>query len=384
MRLRGIQLLASASLLALLVPAAAWANVATINPGDTISVTATLTTTDPNENGEGEPLVITADGANINVIFNYGIPSTTTYTAPPVLTAPGAPIPTTSIGYYIQGADGDESASFSTAVNAPPSAKTQQQIDQWNKDAAILGIAGGVIGAISAPITLVPGWGTIAGITGGALAGLTSAVAGYFALLAADPVDPNYKVVATPGSITLPASLSSSGLAADEAKAIEVAAALITSLNRYQGAEVAGDSYWKAQQLAAVDQYTAELNSLTGSISSDLRTLAANLTAVRGGSVTITPQQVLQIEQYFANYGLSSETIALLQQLGLTPAQIQLATQNIYVQNINSVAGVYPDVLVALANDLSPIPEPATWAVFLLPLALLPLLRRASPPARLV
>ncbi len=384
MRLRGPQWLASASVLALLVPAAAWANVATINPGDTISVTATLSTTDPNENGEGEPLVITADGANINVVFNYGIASTTTYTAPPVLTAPGAPIPTTSIDYYIQGADGDESASFSTAVNAPPSAKTPDQVAQWTKDAAILGIAGGVLGTISAPLNLVPGWGTAASITAGVLAGLTSATAGYFALLAADPVDPNYKVIATPGSITLPSSLSSSGLAADEAKAIEIAAALITSLNRYQGAEVAGDSYWKAQQLAAVDQYTAELNSLTGSISSDLRTLAANLAAARGGSVTITPQQVLQIEQYFASYGLSSTTIALLQQLGLTPAQIQLATQNIYVQNINSVAGVYPDVLVALANDLSPIPEPATWAVFLLPLALLPLIRRASPPARLI
>ncbi len=371
MELRGTPWLASASLLALLLPAAAWANVATINPGDSISITATLSTTDPNENGEGEPLVITADGASINVVFNYGIPSTTTYTAPPVLTAPGSPIPTTSIDYYIQGADGDESASFTTAVNAPPSAKTQAQINQWNKDAALLGVAAGALGTISSLAPLIPGWGTIAGITGGALTGLTSAAAGYFAYLAADPVDPNYKLVATPSSITLPASLSGSGLAADEAKAIEIAAALITSLNRYQGAEVAGDTVWMAKQLAAVDLYTAELNGLTGSISSDLRTLAANLKAARGGSVSITPNQVLQMEQYFATYGLSSQTIALLQQLGLTPSQIQMATQNIYVQNINSVAGLYPDILVTLANDLAPVPEPAAWAVFLAPLALL-------------
>src|SRR5438067_2408023 len=50
--------------------------------GDTIGVTATLVTSDPNENGEGEPLVVSTSGGEINAVIGaYSVPTPFTFTA---------------------------------------------------------------------------------------------------------------------------------------------------------------------------------------------------------------------------------------------------------------------------------------------------------------
>ncbi len=52
------------------------------NVGDTITVTAALATTDPNENGEGETLTLTSSGGEpIGTIGSYSVAVTFTYTA---------------------------------------------------------------------------------------------------------------------------------------------------------------------------------------------------------------------------------------------------------------------------------------------------------------
>src|SRR5262245_5106509 len=49
--------------------------------GDKITVVATLSTSDPNENGEGEALTIESTGAFRQVISTYEVPQSFTFTA---------------------------------------------------------------------------------------------------------------------------------------------------------------------------------------------------------------------------------------------------------------------------------------------------------------
>jgi hypothetical protein len=68
--------------------------------GDTISVTATLTTSDPNENGEGEPLQVTSSGGEINATISaYSVPTPFSYSAA---------VANETISGTIIGFDGDE------------------------------------------------------------------------------------------------------------------------------------------------------------------------------------------------------------------------------------------------------------------------------------
>lgn len=360
----------STAILALAYPAIAHADIIDINPGDTVSITATLNTTDPNENGEGEPIVITADGASIGVDPNYAIPGTFTYTAPPVLTAPGSPIPQVAINYYIQGYDGDESATFSTAVNPPATTKTQAQISAWTQDAYYLGLIGGgltVLGSVGCPFS-GPYVALCSGATG-AIGGLSGMAAAYFAKLAADPIDTNYMVIATPNNIQLPSSLTiGTSLASDESKAIELAAALITSFNRYQGAVAAGNSYWAAQQLAAVNDYSTQLDGLIGNLPGDLRTFTNQLISLGvPANLFISAGNAFNMESNIAAYGLSQDALNLFNQLGLSASDIQMATQDVYVQNINDLAGQYPSLLDTFAASLqapATVPEPGEIALF--------------------
>ncbi|HQT26256.1 MAG TPA: hypothetical protein PLK99_06615, partial [Burkholderiales bacterium] len=300
----------AAAFLALLCPVFAQADIVDLNPGDIVNITATLNTTDPNENGEGEPIVITAGGATIGVDPNYAIPGTFTYTAPPVITAPGSPIPKVAISYYIQGYDGDESASFSTVVNPPPSVKTASQISAWNNDAFYMGLIGGgltVLGSVGCPFT--GPYVALCGSATGAVGGLSAMAAAYFAKLAADPVDPNYTVIATPNSIQLPANLTiGTNLASDESKAIALSAALITSFNRYQGAMAAADSYWAAQQLATVISYSNQLNRLISNLPADLQIFANQLISLGvPANLFLSAADAFNSESNIASFGLSQD-----------------------------------------------------------------------------
>ena len=134
---------------------------------------------------KGEPIVLTADGQTFAVDPTYAVRATFVYTAPPVLINPGSPIPQTTIGYYILGADGDkifETASFS--VN--PKVKTQAQIHQWNVDAlAMAGMPGSGSVALYCSIAAINPCNATAGTVGV----LAAAAAAIYSFLAADPID---------------------------------------------------------------------------------------------------------------------------------------------------------------------------------------------------
>src|SRR5215469_946761 len=79
-----------------------------VKVGDTLTVQATLNTTDPNENGEGEPLVISSSGGFSAIVSAYAQPRSFSFQA----TQAGE-----TVTVSIQGADGDESATVTVDVN---------------------------------------------------------------------------------------------------------------------------------------------------------------------------------------------------------------------------------------------------------------------------
>lgn len=373
MRLQGKTLVALAAILPLISAGQAEATViASINPGDTIRITSTLSTTDPNENGEGEPIVLMAGGQTISVDPTYAVPATFTYTAPPVIIAPGSPVPQTAISYYIQGADGDETASVNSVINPNPTPKTQSQIAGWNNDTYYLGLFSGAVGVAGASGCPYAGpYVAVCGIATGVIGGLSGMLSAYYAKLAADPVDPNYTVIATPATATLPSGLTvGQGLATTEIKAIATAAALLTSINRYQGAVAAGDTTWEAKQLAAIEKYIGLLNGYTGQLGSQVAAFVDQLKKI-GLTATISTSQALAAETTLAQNGLPQSVLDIFQQLGLSPADIQSAFENTYVQNINLLAGQYPNMLNSFVSPISSVPEPGTLPLLAAGLAML-------------
>src|SRR5262245_38635469 len=109
-------LLAILACAGLLFPSGAFAQTCTIQlinkPKDIISGTATLFTNDPNENGEGEPLVISSSGGEYSATIGaYSLPTPFKF---------AAAVANVSISGSIQGADGDESCSVTATVNPVP------------------------------------------------------------------------------------------------------------------------------------------------------------------------------------------------------------------------------------------------------------------------
>lgn len=193
--------------------------------------------------------------------------------------------------------------------------------------------------------------------------------AGYFAKLANDPIDPNFTLIATPTNISLPADLTIGvNLASDEAKAIALAAALLTSINRYQGAVAAGNQYWTAQQLATVNNYSAQLNSLVNNIPADLQGFINQILALgvpKNLNVSTSDVYTSELNTFYSGLGLSPDAMNIFDQLALSPGDLQMANQVLYVQDINALAGQYPGILYLLANNLqTTVPEPDTISLF--------------------
>jgi hypothetical protein len=325
-----------------------------LNAGDTVLINETLNTTDPNENGEGEPLVITANGQSIGVVFNYAIPASITYVAP-----------TTGVvdfSSFIRGADGDESASGTATLN-PSSPISSSTKSAFALSAAAFGTVSGAFWTID----FFCGAATagICALAGTPVAALSSLVAGGLALVAADPVDMNFMTIATPQTVPLPGNLGiAASLANDEAKAIAITSALLTSINRYQGAVAAGDLFWQQQQLSAIQDYQSQLETLLQNIPQDLRDIIKQYVASGMSSIRFTSSQVLAAETQLAQFGLPQDIINLLTQFDLTNTfDISAITQNIFVQDINVLSGLYPDILSEFADAIagvSAVPEPSS------------------------
>ncbi len=316
------------------------------NVGDTISVTATLFTNDPNENGEGEPLVFSSSGGEISATVGaYSLPTPFTYVA----TAANE-----TISGHIIGADGDESCSITATVNAP-SAFTPPQKHTANKVAlggALLTIGAGLVVALTCVPPFTPL--CLGLIIGGAAVGGGTAVSAF---VGAEPADSNFMVIAVPNIATIPPLVPGGNLTADEASAfnalnaneaaiIGIGTAAVTSANRAQGAHNAGNSFWEMRQIQAAQLYATELGALYSAQVNILRQLHDALAAA-GFSVTLSPFDVFNFEAQIAFNGLPQPLVQGLIEFGADQQTINQVRQLLFVQDVNAASGNFPDILVS-------------------------------------
>lgn len=187
-----------------------------------------------------------------------------------------------------------------------------------------------------------------------ATAGLLSAI---LAVMATDPPDPNFTVIAQPMVLALPPLEVEPGVTQAEveaingwlrnrAEAIAVGRALITSLNRADGAAAAGDSFWEDQQLKAASEYAVQLAKLLEADPA-LRALVQDaLEEASFPAITVTASDVSTLQQTVAQNGLPDFLIEPLTQLGAHGADLAQIKQALITTDPTAAAGSLSDYLV--------------------------------------
>jgi len=319
--------------------------VVTLNKGETVSITATLTTTDPDESGEGEAFALSY-GGNTTTYSQYGIPDTLPITA----TTDGE-----AVSAWIQNGDGDESASVTINTNPNPLASAPSPVKQWATRIAVgTGLLSGGFWTCAelAPFFTAPtaALKAICGISAAAF----SLSAGIAALVALDPVDPNYKVLAVPQHLPIPL-LSGVPLAErfqlhslvtnlQAQRALGEAA--VTSFNRAAGAVDAGSTYWARKQHSLGLRYLHFMGAL---MKREPGLLMAFVHAMHKGGIadfTITPAQVLSVETVISQNGVPADIAGYLTQSGADSADVTQVQQIVLAGNTNDAAGSYFSKLI--------------------------------------
>jgi hypothetical protein len=317
----------------------------TVHAGDTVNVVATLSTTDPNENGEGETLVVQSTGSFSVTVSTYVVPQSFTFTA----TIDGETVSGT-----LTSSDGDETCTLSVTVN-PKQRLSQKQKDALAKLGDVLDIASDGLGAVSEDCSGL-GDPRLVELCE-AFAVPLSAISSFFALniqaLALDPSDSNYMVIATPVIPSLPplspqlgatpqVAAGYNALVQNEEEMIGFGAVIYTCLNRAQGAADAGSALWESRQMAAAAQYENQLGAFLNAERSLRANLQAALQASGFPAVTPQPSDVLSFEQSVAANGLPSNIVSTLQQLGASADDIAQITSVAVVQDTNAAAQSFP------------------------------------------
>jgi hypothetical protein len=184
--------------------------------------------------------------------------------------------------------------------------------------------------------------------------------------IAHDPVDNNFRQIAQPSSPKVPDVGVFNMLAADVAKAAGLIDAASTSLNRAQGAFLAHDSFWQQQQQAAADSYISQLAKQLQVAGLDVVGQKTLLLAL-GVQLNITPDDVSTFQTRLTSLGFPPDELNTFSFLGLDPSSIAQIRDLLAAQDINGVAGLFPDDLAAFgqalivdSQGLEPVPEPAT------------------------
>lgn len=321
--------------------------IANVHAGDQVSVDATLFSGDPNENGEGEPLVVLLPGGNF-VVSGYFAPQQITFLA----LQDGQ-----AVSAFIQGADGDESATVTFTVN-PKKRFTQEEKDKFAKYAAILGGVGGGLGTIAAICGLAPEPTAtkVCAIVGALGAGASAILAARYGLLALDPFDPNFNVIAQPVLLTIPAIQAQDGITQAEADAANAwllnlaqqvawTQAIQTAVNRANSASAAGDTADETAQMQAAAAFAVQLSNFVTAAAPLRSSLVTSIQAAGFSPVTSTPNDVFNYEFNLLFFGLPNDTLQALLALGADSSTISFVTGILTVQDINTTAGTFPDLL---------------------------------------
>lgn len=324
----------------------------TLNAGDTANITVILTTSDPNENGEGEGVVLSGAAGGVTCAMTV-----TDYFVPHVLQC--GPVPfgdqlTLSSSYL--GIDGDELAVGNADINTPAAVrKSQQYVDALDNMAH----ADDAVSNMYSTLEFICNQGPI----GQALClignhknfGLMSAFekgnGWLLAGIAADPPDSNYTQIAQPVLQYYPSMVFGSGvpqnvandfnaLFANYQEQTGLSFAIYTSLNRASGALQAGMTDWQNAQVAAAARYSYQLGAALKLETGLTSTLQKDLAAA-GITVPISTQwQAYDVDYGFLINGLPTDQQDVLTKIGLTASDQQQVTNLSFVQSVAEISGL--------------------------------------------
>jgi hypothetical protein len=351
-----------------------------VQSGDTVNLVVTLTTTDPNEDGEGEPALITSTGGFSATVSAYNEPQSL---SPYVATTDGE-----TFSAVIPNSDGDESVSLQISTCGGPTqagiasltagpladgpscpakrfgAKTRPLYSQLASDLESAGdiTAMAALGCLEIPIPPVQ-------VTCLEVYGLAAGVAFLlhvkYADLGKDPTDPNFMVIAQPVYPAVPPTPPGlpqtkrdvdafNALMQSEEQSIGLTNAMQIAVNRAQGADDAGNAFWVSKQTTALYEYAARLADVLDGQPGLLMNLVNALGDGAFPPSTFSPADVLSFEGSVAAGGLPDHVTQALTELGATPAEISQIRTVAFVQDINAVAGSLPAKFAdrALLSDL--------------------------------
>ncbi len=321
--------------------------ITNVHSGDQVTMDAALFSGDPNENGEGEPLVVALPGGNFSVAA-YFVPRQITFLA----LQDGQ-----TVSAFIQGADGDESAQVTFTVNAKKRF-TQDEKDKFAKYALILGGVGGGLGTVSAICALAPEpiATKVCAVVGALGAGASAILAAKYGLMALDPCDPNFTIIYQPVLLTIPLIPAQPGITQAEADAanawllneaqqLALTQAIQISINRANCAAAAGDTTNETKQMQAAGKYAIQLAGFLNAAAGTRADLVSAIQAAGFVPVTFTASDVFNYELNLLFFGLPGDTLQALIDLGADANTINFVTGLLMVQDVNQTAGTFPDFL---------------------------------------
>jgi hypothetical protein len=235
---------------------------------------------------------------------------------------------------------------------------------------------------IKSPKTVAPivatGYGYLSGTLGiiavacipvtpcGVVAGAAAIWAGFqaaeYGQIAADPPDMAYRTIVLPAAPPVPVAVAVPGappavtealtaLLANFAQQAATGRALLRSLEKYQGAVIAGDLSWASLQDIMVDQYNGQLALLLNH-QPGLRTqLRAAWAAAGLADIPMDAATAAAVKASVQASGLSPALVATLTEAGLGPEAIDALTAAILTMDPDAVTGGFLDALVDPALD---------------------------------
>lgn len=174
-------------------------------------------------------------------------------------------------------------------------------------------------------------------------------------LAAADPIDTNFTVIPQPIFTPFPPLPPDSTISAAELTAYNAlfsnisrqtgyGVAMITAINRLQGAAAASNATWEQNQLLAAKGYAYQITVLRAQETMLLSNLQSALQFAGQETITIDPADVNSYVQSVAQYGLPASAVSTLANLGFNSAQISALETALSADNALNPAS-YPQLL---------------------------------------